>query len=173
MARKEKEAKVTELTDKFKNNSAVVLTQYQGLTVAELTELRNKLRPSKCEYKVVKNTLTKKALESIGLSDFAKNFEGPTAVAIENGDPVEATKILVDFSKDHANLKLKAGILGKKVLSLNEIKAMATLPSRQVLLAQAVGAIQAPISGFVNVLNALLRNTVNVFDQIRLQKEGK
>ena len=171
MVKKEKETAVELLSEKLKKNNGVVVTEYQGLTVAEISELRNKLRVQKCEYTVVKNTLSRKALEKIGLSDFAKHFEGPIAIAIENGDPVEASKILVDFSKEHEKLKLKAGMLGTKVLSVGDIKTIAALPKRDVLLAQVVGAIQAPISGFVNVLNAVLVNFVSTLDQVRKQKE--
>lgn len=170
MAKKEKELAVEQLTEKLKKNNGIVLTEYQGLTVAEITELRNKLRTHKCEYKVVKNTLSKRALEKCGLSEFAKYFQGPVAVAIENGDPVEASKVLVGFSKDHDKLKLKAGMMGTKILTVPEIKAISALPPREVLLAQVVGAIQSPISGFVNALNGVLLNFVNVMDQIRKQK---
>jgi large subunit ribosomal protein L10 len=171
MAKKEKELLVEQLSEKLKNNNGVVVTEYQGLTVAEITELRNKLRVQKCEYKVVKNTFSRKALEKIGLNEFAKYFEGPIAIAIENGDPVEASKILVDFAKEHEKLKLKAGVMGAKTLTVADIKAIATLPPREVLLAQVLGTLQSPITGFVNVLNAVLVNFVSTLDQIRKQKE--
>jgi large subunit ribosomal protein L10 len=101
MPNKEKETLVQDLTEKIKKNNGMVLTEYQGLTVAEISELRAKLRPVKCEYKVIKNTLSKIALKNAGLESFAKYFSGPTAVAIENGDPVSAAKVLIDFSKEH------------------------------------------------------------------------
>lgn len=173
MVRKEKELAVQDLSDKLKNNTAMLLTEYQGLTVAEITELRNKLRKSNCEYKVVKNTLSRRALEKIGFEEFSKYFNGPTAIAIDQGDPVETTKILVGFSKDHNKLKLKAGLLGDKFLTTEDIKSLASLPPRDVLLAQVIGTIQAPISGFVNVLSGVLRNFVNVVNEIKKQKESK
>ncbi|MCB4792220.1 MAG: 50S ribosomal protein L10 [Elusimicrobia bacterium] len=171
MARKEKEILVKDLGEKFKNNNGIVLTEYQGLNVLEINELRNKLRPAKCDYKVVKNTLTKKALKDLGLEEFSNLFIGPTAIAIERGDPVEATKVLVNFSKDHKNLKLKAGMLGNKILTPEQIKSLANLPSRLALLAQVIGTIQSPISGLVNALNGVILNLVNVLDQIKKQKE--
>ncbi len=170
MGRKEKELAVQELSEKIKNNNGIILTEYHGLTVAEVSELRAKLRPHRCEYKVVKNTLTKKALKDAGLEEFNSYFVGPTAIAIENGDPVSAAKVLVDFSKDHAKLKLKAGFLGKKVLSVEEVKSLASLPSREVLIAKALGAMQSPITGLVNVLQGTIRNLVYVLEAIRKQK---
>jgi large subunit ribosomal protein L10 len=170
MARKEKEAIVQEFGEQFKGSSGIVVTEYQGLNVAEITELRNKLRAAKCDYKVVKNTLSIKALADLGLEDFLKHFTGPTAIAIENGDPVESAKILVEFAKTHQKLKLKAGMLGKKVISTEDIKSIANLPSRNVLLAQVLGTLQAPITGLVNALNGVMVNFVNVLDQVRKQK---
>lgn len=170
MVRKEKELAVQELTDKMKSTNGVVITEYQGLTVLELSELRAKLRPLRCEYKVVKNTLTKRALKDLGLEDFSQYFQGPTAIAIENGDPVACTKVLVDFSKDHDKLKLKMGLLGKKVLSQQEVKSLAKLPSREVLLAQVVGAMKSPMYGIVNVLQGPIRNFVYVLEAVKKQK---
>lgn len=171
MARKEKEAIVKDFGEQFKGSNGIIVTEYQGLNVAEITELRNKLRAAKCDYKVIKNTLSKKALKDLGLEDFLQHFSGPTAVAIEKGDPVESAKVLVDFSKTHNKLKLKAGMLGNKVISLEDIKSIANLPSRNVLLAQVLGTLQAPITGLVNALNGVLTNFVNVLDQVRKQKE--
>jgi large subunit ribosomal protein L10 len=172
MQRKEKELTVEELKDKIKNNSGVVLTEYQGLTVAEISELRAKLRPLKCEYTVVKNTLSKIALKNIGLEEFTKNFNGPTAIAIGTSDPVAPAKVIIDFSKDHAKLKLKGGLLGVKMLSIDEVKALASLPSKQVLLAKMVGTMKAPLYGLVNVLQGNIRNLVYVLEAVRKQKAG-
>jgi large subunit ribosomal protein L10 len=171
MLKKEKETLVQELTEKIKNNQGIVVTEYQGLTVAEISELRAKLRPLKCEYKVVKNTLSKRALKSAGLEDFAVQFEGPTAIAIENGDPVNTAKVLIDFSKEHAKLKLKAGMLGNKVLTEKDIKALAALPSKEVLIGNLLRALQSPMSGLVNVLQGNIRNVVYVLEAVRKQKE--
>jgi large subunit ribosomal protein L10 len=170
MATKEKEMLVGELTEKLKNNQGVVLTEYQGLTVAEISELRAKLRAQKCEYKVIKNTLSKIALKNAGFEEFSKMFEGPTAVAIQNGDPVTSAKVLVDFSKDHAKLKIMAGLLGNKILAAAEVKALAALPSRNVLIAKMLGSMNAPITGLVNVMQANIRNIVYVLDAVRKQK---
>lgn len=172
MVRKENELAVQELTEKIKSNSCVVLTEYQGLTVSEFNELRKKLRPSGCEYTVVKNTLTKLALKNLNLEEFAEHFEGPTAIAYHSGDPVPAAKALVDFSKDHNKLKLKVGLLDEKVLSENELKSLANLPPKEILIAKFLGTLNAPIQNLVSVLQANIRNIASVLDQIRKQKEG-
>jgi len=173
MARKEKEQIVDQLTAKLKSNNGVVLTEYQGLTVAEIIELRNKLRPYKCEYRVVKNTLTKRALKEVGLEDFSKYFSGPTALAIEQGDPVETAKILFDFSKDHKKFKLKSGLMGKKVLSVNDLQRLSELPPRNVLLAQLLGTMNSPLTGLMTVLQGNTRKLMNVLAAIEKQKEAK
>ena len=171
MVKKEKELKVEELTNKIKKNSGIVLTEYQGLTVAEISELRSQLRNIKCEYTVVKNTLSRLALKNAGLDDFSKYFEGPTAIAIENGDPVAPAKILMNFAKTHAKLKIKAGVLDNKVISSNEIKVLSELPSKEVLIAKLLGTFQAPISNLVNVLAANIRSIVNVLDAIKKKQK--
>jgi len=172
MPRKEKELIVDDLSDKIKTTNGVVLTDYQGLTVAEISELRAKLRPLKCEYKVIKNTLSKLALKKAGVADFEKYFKGPTAVAIQMGDPVSSSKVLIDFSKEHAKLKFKAGLLGGKILSIEDIKALANLPSREALIAKLLGTMNAPITSFVRVLNAVPSSLVYVLEAIRKQKEA-
>jgi large subunit ribosomal protein L10 len=125
----------------------------------------------KCEYTVLKNTLSRIALKNAGLESFAENFNGPTALAIENGDPVAAAKVLIEFSKEHAKLKLKAGMLGDKVLSIQEIKSLASLPSKEVLIGRLLGTLNAPMTNTVNVLSATTRSLVYALDAIRKQKE--
>jgi large subunit ribosomal protein L10 len=172
MAKKEKEIIVQQLAEKIKNNNGVVLTEYQGLTVAEITELRAKLRTQNCEYRVIKNTLSRRALKEIGLEEFEKYFEGPTAIAFEKGDPVGPAKTLFDFSKEHAKLKLKAGLLGKKILNTDDLKSLASLPSREVLIGKMLGTMQAPMYNLVNVLQATPRNLVYVLEAIRKQRSN-
>lgn len=173
MPKPEKEQLVKELSEKMRNNTGVIVTQYQGMTVAELSELRAKLRTHKCEYTVVKNTLGSLALKNAGLESFSQYFEGPTAVAIENGDPVSSAKVILDFAKEHTKLQVKAGLLGGKVLSAGDIKALAALPSREVLLAKMLGAMQSPIAGFASVLQGTIRKFVYVLDAIEKQQAQK
>ncbi|MCX5781253.1 MAG: 50S ribosomal protein L10 [Elusimicrobia bacterium] len=172
MVKKEKEILVQELTEKIKKNNGMVLTQYQGLTVAEISELRSQLRNLKCEYTVVKNTLSKIATKNAGLEKFSEYFDGPTAIAIENGDIVAPAKVIVNFAKRHNKLKIKAGVLEKKIISENEIRALAELPSKEVLLSILLGTMKAPITNFVNVLQANIRNLVYVLEAIRKQKDS-
>lgn len=175
MGRKEKELALSTLTEKIKsnveNNRAELVAEYQGLTVAELDDLRKKLRPLKAQFKVSKNTISRLALKNAGLADFGSVFKGPTAVVIADGDPVATAKVLVDFTKDHAKLKIKAGLLGSKVLSEKDIKALAALPSKEVLIGKMLGSLTAPMRGLVNVLQGTTRNMVYVLEAVRKQKE--
>ncbi|MFC1501445.1 50S ribosomal protein L10 [Elusimicrobiota bacterium] len=168
--KKEKELLVEKLTDKIKKNNNIVFTEYQGLTVSEISDLRSQLRACKCEYKVVKNTLSKIALKNAGLESFANYFDGPTAIAIENGDFVASAKVLAKFAKEHDKLKIKAGISDKKELSVENIKILSQLPSREVLIAKLLNVMQAPISGMVNVLQGTIRNFVYVLEAIKQKK---
>ncbi len=172
MVNKEKEILVQGLTEKIKKNNGMVLTQYQGLTVAEISELRSQLRNLKCEYTVVKNTLGKIAAKNAGLEQFSEYFDGPTAIAIENGDIAAPARVIVNFAKSHSKLKITAGVLEKKIISEKDIKALAELPSKEVLLSVLLGTMKAPITNFVNVLQANIRNIVNVLDAIRKQKKN-
>lgn len=173
MQRSEKELVLTELTEKIRKNNGIVLTEYQGLTVAELNELRAKLRPLKSEYTIVKNTLSRLAMKNAGIAVADDQFVGPTGIAIQSGDPVGAAKVLLDFSKEHAKLKVKAGLLGTKVLTEKEVKALAALPTKEVLIGKLLGSIQSPLYGMVNVLQGTIRNAVYVLEAIRKQKAEK
>ena len=139
MARPDKAAAVAELTDKFRSSNAAVLTEYRGLTVAQLKELRRSLGEN-AQYAVVKNTLTKIAANEAGINTLDDLFAGPSAVAFVTGDPVEAAKGLRDFAKDNPALVIKGGVLDGKALSADEIKKLADLESREVLLAKLAGA---------------------------------
>ncbi len=170
--REEKAQVVKELSQKLKENSSVIVTEYQGLTVADLSDLRAKLRAQKAEYTVVKNTLGKIVLKDTGLGSLSEFFRGPIAIAVQKGDPVAGAKALVDFAKDHAKLKIKAGLLGDKVLTSDEVKALAALPSHQVLVGKLLGTLQGPVYGLVNVMQGTIRKAVYALDAVRKQKEA-
>lgn len=177
MAKIEKENFINEFTDFLKNNidsnRGEVFTNYQGLTVAEISEIRAKLRLFNCKYTIVKNSLSKIALKKAGLDDLSSFFNGPTAVAIANGDKsdiISAAKFLIDYSKEHNKLKLKAGLLGKKILSEKEVSVLATLPTKEVLISKLLGTMNAPVRNLVYVLNATTKNFVYVIDAVRKQK---
>lgn len=153
------------LAGKFKSMKGMILTEYHGLTVEEISELRNKLRAQDSEYAIVKNTLSKIALKEAGI-DAGNSFSGPTAIVIENGNVVSPAKIVMDFAKTHSNLKVRVGYLEGKFVDASVVSQLSELPSREVLIAKMLGSMQAPISGFVNVLEANIRGLVTVLDAI-------
>jgi large subunit ribosomal protein L10 len=170
MARPEKVAVVEELTQKISQSQLAVLTDYRGLNVKDITELRKKLREAGIEYKVVKNTLTTLAAKKLELDDLEPHLAGPTAIAFGYDDPVAPAKILSEFAEDHKQLELKAGLLDGKLIGAEAIADLAKLPSREVLLAMLLGAMQGPIGGFARVLAGPVTGFVRVLDKIREQK---
>lgn len=169
--RPEKAGKVAELKDLLSSSKGAVLVDYCGLTVAEDTELRSKMREAGVKYMVAKNTFIRIAAKEAGIEGLDAYLEHNTAVAFSAEDPVAPAKILNNFSKDHKALEIKAGILDGKVIALDEVKALAELPSREELLAKLVGSMQAPISGLVNVLQGTIRNFVYTLEAVRQKKE--
>ncbi|KNX36355.1 50S ribosomal protein L10 [Luteipulveratus halotolerans] len=170
MANPEKDAAIAELTDKFRTSNAAVLTEYRGLSVAQLTELRNSIREH-ATYAVVKNTLTKRAAEAAGVTAFDGQLEGPSAIVFVTGDPVETAKGLRDFAKDNPLLVIKSGVLDGKPLDADEIKKLASLESREVLLAKLAGAMNASLSQAVYLFAAPLSQTARVVDALRAKVE--
>jgi large subunit ribosomal protein L10 len=166
MARPDKAAAVAELTEDFRTASATVLTEYRGLTVAQLKELRRSLGAT-TKYAVVKNTLTKIAAKQAGVEVPEDLLAGPSAVAFVKGDPVEAAKSLRDFAKAHPFLVIKGGILDGKTLSATEIGKLADLESREVLLAKLAGAMKASMSQAVALFAAPLSKAVRTVDALR------
>lgn len=173
MARPEKEAMVAEVFEKLAKSQAVVLVDFRGLTVQEATELRKNLRAAGVELRVVKNTLTRLAAHKAELTGLESFLEGPTALAFGYDDPVSPAKVLAEFAKGHKKLELKGGVLEGRVISQDEVQALAELPSREILLGQLAGVIQAPIRNLVNVLSAPIRNTVYVLEAIRQKQAGE
>ncbi len=156
MNRREKEQVISDLGERVKGLKAVVLTNYRGLNVEQLNHLRQRLREGKISYHVVKNTLMKLASKGTDLEKLDNYFEGPTAVAISYGDPVLLAKILSEFVKTQPSLKIKVGLIQGRVASPEEVKALATMPSREVLFGQILGGIQGPASQ----LGAVLYNAI-------------
>lgn len=164
-----KEAEVSRLQELFNNAEVAILADYRGLTVAQDVKLRAKMREAGVEYLVAKNTLIRLAChqnEQQGLDGF---LEGPTAVAF-GSDPVAAAKLLSNSLKEAKKGQIKAGLLGTKVISAAEVDALAKLPAREVLLAQVVGMMQAPLANFAGVTSGMLRQLVTVVDKVREQK---
>lgn len=172
MARPEKVAVVEELAGKLQESAAAILTDYRGLNVKSMTELRAKLREAGVEYKVVKNTLTRLAAEKANVSGLDELLTGPTAIAFNKDDPVAPAKILTEFAKSNNALEIKGGILNGAVISVDEVKQLADLPSREELLATVLMRMQGPIYGLVYVLQGTLRSLVYALDAIRREKEA-
>ena len=158
MARPEKVAVVEEIRGKLADADAAVLTEYRGLKVAELAELRGALRPAGAEFKIFKNTLARRAAEEAGLAELIPMLEGPTVITFVKGDAVTAAKALREFGKTNAALIVKGGLLGTKVLVPTEIAALADVAPRDVLLARLAGGFQAPMVKAAGLFQAFTRN---------------
>ncbi|MDR0977658.1 MAG: 50S ribosomal protein L10 [Endomicrobium sp.] len=156
---------VENLTEKFKNMKGMILTQYHGLTVEEISELRSRLRSVDSEYTVVKNTLSEIALKKVGI-ETGNNFSGPTALVIENNDIISPAKVLMDFMKIHTKLRVKTAYLEGKFVDADVVEQFSKLPSRDILIAKLLGSMNVPLNGFVNVLVATIRGLVTVLDAI-------
>jgi large subunit ribosomal protein L10 len=168
-----KQGVVDELHGKLGSAKAFYLTDFTGLTVKKVTELRRRLRSAGIEYVVVKNTLAERALEGLDLPEVAEFFKGPTAVAIGQADPVAAAKVLVDFAKENDNKPaMKAGVVEGKAYTASEVDRLAKLPGREQLLAELAGCMEAPMSNLLGVLQAKLTETLGLFEALRDQKSA-
>jgi large subunit ribosomal protein L10 len=173
MANAEKVAAVAELTDKFRGSSGAVLTEYRGLTVAQLAELRKSLGKN-ATFAVVKNTLTKIAVNEAGLTDqLSSLLAGPSAVAFVDGDVVEAAKGLRDFAKANPLLVIKGGVLDGKSISPSEIIELADLEPREVLLAKLAGAMKASLAGAAATFNALPVQMAQLAEALRAKRAAE
>ena len=170
MARPEKEAAIEELKSNIENSSVAIMSKYQGITVAEVTELRAKLRAENVTFKVYKNNLAKRALDELELSEASECMSGPTVWAFCE-DPVPPARILKQFSQHVGVVQMHGGILDGKPVDAAMLNSLADLPSHDHLLAQVVGTIAMPLRNLVSVLSALPRNMVNVVDAIRRKQE--
>ena len=172
MARPDKAAAVAELTDEFRSSNAAVLTEYRGLTVAQLKQLRRALGAD-TQYAVVKNTLAKIAAKEAGITGLDETaIKGPSAIAFIKGDPVEAAKGLRDFAKAHPLLVIKGGVMEGKALTPEEITKLADLESREVLLAKAAGAMKASLANAAALFQAPLTKAVRTVDALSAKKES-
>jgi large subunit ribosomal protein L10 len=172
MATDSKVQLVEEFAAKLATAKAAFIADYRGLNVDQINDLRGKLRDSGVEYRVVKNTLLRLAAKGTSFECLSEYLQGPTAIAIAQEDPVAPAKVLSDYAKDSKFFELKTAVLEGKILSADEVKALAELPSREVLLAKMLGSINAPVSNFVGVLAAVPRSLVQVLGAIRDQKDA-
>lgn len=167
----EKKQKIVEsLHDSFKRTKIVILTDYKGLNVAAVNELRRKLRDSGTEYRVVKNTLIRRAAKETHAELINAQYTGPNALALNYDDPVAPAKVLTIFAKDHPAFEIKAAVLDRKVLGPDAIDALSKLPAREVLLAQVLSAMNGVPTSIVRVLNAVPNSIVNVIQAIKDKK---
>jgi large subunit ribosomal protein L10 len=166
-----KEASVVELTEKFENSNAVLLTEYRGLTVAQLKELRTSIREH-ATYAVVKNTLTKIAAAKAGIVGLDDQLAGPSAIAFVHGDAVAVAKALRNFAKANPLLIVKGGYFDGKPLSAQEVGKLADLESREVLLAKFAGAAKASLFGAAYLFTAPLSKTVRTVEALRQKQES-
>ncbi|MDO5037169.1 MAG: 50S ribosomal protein L10 [Tissierellia bacterium] len=166
-----KAAVVEEIKEKIQNSQSMVVVNYRGLTVEEVTDLRNQLREADVDYKVYKNTLAKRAFHELGYEDLDDYLTGPNALAFGMEDLAAPARITTKFAEDHKVLEVKGGFVDGNVLDLDQVKALAKLPSKEVLIAQVLGGLNGPIQGLANVLNGNIRGLAIVLKAIAEKKE--
>lgn len=171
MDRRTKERVAAELHDKLKSAKMAVIANFSGLNVAKTMELRNALRKSDAELKVVKNTLLRIASQETPYGALEAYFKGPVTITLNHGDVVQATKVLVEFAKKNAEIEIKCGMLDGKLLTREELGTLSALPSREILLGQLLSVCVAAQTSFVNVLSAVPRSFVQLLDAYRVRKE--
>jgi large subunit ribosomal protein L10 len=173
MATEKKMQIVESLQETFSRCRTGVLTDYRGLTTAEINELRRKLREAGIEYKVVKNSLAQLALKNVGMGDLAVTFTGPLAVAFDFSDSPVVAKVLADYLRaTKSALGIKGGFLGDRALTPNEVQTLARLPSKTVLISQVMAGMKSPVYGLVNVLAGPIRGIMGVLQARIKQLEG-
>lgn len=171
MVKPEKEDLVQDIRRRLTSFQVAVLTEYRGLTANEMADLRRGLREAGIDFKIFKNTLARIAAKECNLEELEEFLTGPTAIAFGFDNPEAAAKIVASFSREHEALKIKGGILSGEVIPATTIKTLASLPSREELLAKLAGSLNAPIYRLVNVLSSPIRGFVNILNQIAQSKK--
>ncbi len=172
MNREEKRHLVAEWQERLQTVKSAVLTDFRGLNVAKMTELRDALRKQDVEYEIVKNTLLRKAAANIGQEGLHKYLSGPTGVACSFKDSVEPAKALKAFAKKHEELKIKAALVEGKVVDAEQVQRLADLPGREALIAQLLAVFQSPVVNLVGVLEANIRQLLMTLEAIKQEKSG-
>jgi large subunit ribosomal protein L10 len=172
MPRPEKVQAVADIKESLEGSEAVLLTEYRGLTVKAVQELRASLRASGAEYKVVKMTLARRAADDAGITGLDEHLLGPTALAFAKSDPVATAKALKDFAKTHEVFVMKAGVLSGIILSPEEVSRLAEIEPREVLLAKIAGAAKAPLAQAAGLFASFNRNAASMFKQLLDKKES-
>ena len=171
LSRQKKETLVSQYEEGLAQAPHAFIMGYKGITVPQVTELRQKVRESGGSYLVVKNTLALRAIDGKALAGLQEQFDGPIAVAFTDGDAVALAKTLTQFAKDVPTIEFKGGLVNSQVIAGEQVKEIASLPSREELIAKLLFLLQAPVTRFVRVLGAIPRDFVVVLDQIRAKKE--
>lgn len=169
----EKRKIVEDLKEKINRAKIMVVADYLGYSVKQLTELRKKLRPANAEFSVFKNTLIEQAAEESGLAALNEHLKGATALLLGYGEPVGSLKVLVKYIKEADKGTIRVGVLDKNIFGQSDLNAIAKLPSREVLLARVVGGLQAPIAGLVNVMQGPIRKLVYALNAVKEKKGGE
>ena len=170
MKRNQKEQLVTELRDKLEGAAAVYYTDFSGLNVKRMTDLRRRFRKAGVQYLVIKNTLALRAVNESGLA--GERLRGPTGLVVGT-DPVAAAKVLTDFARENDQRPgIKGGLLDGRQINVEQVKALASLPSREQMLAELAGGLQAPLAGFVGALNGVLYMFAGALEALRTQRES-
>jgi large subunit ribosomal protein L10 len=168
----DKKQVVKNLHENFEKSKIIILTDYKGLNVASINELRRKLSDAEVEYKVIKNTLIRRASADTDAALITDYFKGPSALALSYKDPVAPAKVLTDFAKENEKLEIKIGVMNGKVINLDEIKALSSLPSREILLGNFLSVINGVPTAFVRALNDVPVRLLNVLQAIKDKKEA-
>jgi len=161
---------VKDLNEKFSRSKIVILTDYKGLDVTEMNDLRRKLREAEIEYKVVKNTLLIRASAETDVALIKDAFTGPSAVALSYNDPIAPAKVLTDFTKNYQKLEIKVGVMNGRVLDLSTITALANLPPREVVLSQLLSTLNGVPTSLLRTINGIPQSLLNVLQAIKEQK---
>lgn len=172
MEKQKKKAVIKDIKEKLEKSSLVILTDYKGMTMSQLSVLRKKMRPIDAEYKILKNTLISLALKDKPFEGIDKLLTGPTAVLFGYKDQVMPTKVLTEFMKGNEKLTIKGGILDGKLIDTKIISALSKLPSREVLIAKVLGGMKAPITNLVFDLKGILSKFVYALSAIKDKKQG-
>ena len=170
--RRAKEETVAHMGERLRGSAATVVVDYRGLDVAADSDLRRRLRQAGVEYRVVKNTLLWRAAEETGLAELEPLLSGPTAVAFSPEDPTVAARELAQFARDHQQMQFKGGVLAGRVIGPDDVRALAELPSREVLLARLAGALAGPLVATATVLGAPMRALATATQQLQAAREG-
>ena len=172
MSKIERQSEIDSLTAHIKGSASVFVTDFSGMNVLKMTEFRRRLRASGAQYVVVKNTLAQRALAANAVTELDGHLKGPTGLVLAGTDPIAAAKVLTDFAKEFEKPAIKAGLVDGRTVTPAQVKRLAGLPSREQLLGQLAGALQAPLAQFAGAMNGLLFQVVGALEALRSQRSA-